>query len=157
MMRRLTMITFSREPVFIDSSVIVGFLAADREALDLLDRLEESFDLVINDVVFSEVTYRIMYHGYVEKYGRFQVWELRGRIGEFVNAYEVMGDFIRAASLRVVPINQDVVDLAIQLGKAHGLLPNDALIAATCKYYGIRRIATFDKDFEKIDFLEVMR
>lgn len=35
------------------------------------------------------------------------------------------------------------------------LLPNDALIAATCKFYGIKRIATFDKDFERVDFLEV--
>ncbi|MBU7010258.1 MAG: PIN domain-containing protein [Theionarchaea archaeon] len=38
---------------------------------------------------------------------------------------------------------------------AFSLLPNDALIAATCKFYGIRRIATYDKDFEKVDFLKV--
>jgi len=35
------------------------------------------------------------------------------------------------------------------------LLPNDAAIAATCKYYGIRKIATFDDDFKRVDFLEV--
>ncbi len=38
----------------------------------------------------------------------------------------------------------------------YGLLPNDALIAATCKHYGIRRIATFDEDFRRVDFLEVV-
>jgi len=26
------------------------------------------------------------------------------------------------------------------------LLPNDALIAATCRHYGIKRIATFDEE-----------
>ncbi|MEM2086519.1 MAG: PIN domain-containing protein [Archaeoglobaceae archaeon] len=36
------------------------------------------------------------------------------------------------------------------------LLPNDALIAATCKHYGIRKIATFDEDFNRVDFLEVL-
>ena len=30
------------------------------------------------------------------------------------------------------------------------------LIAATCKYYDIRKIATFDSDFDKVDFLEVI-
>ncbi|MEM2176791.1 MAG: PIN domain-containing protein [Archaeoglobaceae archaeon] len=40
--------------------------------------------------------------------------------------------------------------------KKYGLLPNDALIAATCKHYGIRKIATFDEDFKRVDFLEVL-
>jgi hypothetical protein len=35
--------------------------------------------------------------------------------------------------------------------------PNDALIAATCKHYGIRKIATFDEDFKRVDFLEIVR
>ncbi len=38
----------------------------------------------------------------------------------------------------------------------YGLLPNDALIVATCKYYGIKKIATFDEDFKRVDFLEVV-
>ena len=38
----------------------------------------------------------------------------------------------------------------------YNLLPNDALIAATCKYYGIKKIATFDEDFKRVDFLEVI-
>ncbi|MEM4945846.1 MAG: PIN domain-containing protein [Archaeoglobaceae archaeon] len=35
-------------------------------------------------------------------------------------------------------------------------MPNDALIAATCKHYGIKKIATFDEDFKKVDFLEIL-
>ncbi len=37
----------------------------------------------------------------------------------------------------------------------YNLLPNDALIAATCRHYGIK-IATFDDDFKRVDFLEVV-
>ncbi|MEM4748175.1 MAG: PIN domain-containing protein [Archaeoglobaceae archaeon] len=29
-------------------------------------------------------------------------------------------------------------------------------MAATCKHYGIRKIATFDEDFKRVDFLEVL-
>ena len=36
------------------------------------------------------------------------------------------------------------------------LHPNDALIAATCKHYGIKKIATFDPDFKRVDFLEII-
>ena len=36
------------------------------------------------------------------------------------------------------------------------LLPNDALIVATCKHYGIKKIATFDEDFRRVDFLELV-
>ncbi|WP_223209031.1 PIN domain-containing protein [Pyrococcus sp.] len=38
----------------------------------------------------------------------------------------------------------------------YALLTNDAIIAATCKYYGIKKIATFDEDFKKVNFLEVI-
>ncbi|RLI81692.1 ribonuclease VapC, partial [Archaeoglobales archaeon] len=37
------------------------------------------------------------------------------------------------------------------------LLPNDSLIAATCKHYGIKKIATFDDDFKRVDFLEIVK
>jgi len=36
------------------------------------------------------------------------------------------------------------------------LLPNDALIVATCRDHGIRRMATFDEDFKRVDFLDVL-
>ena len=41
--------------------------------------------------------------------------------------------------------------------KRYSLLPNDALIAATCRFYGIRRIATFDDDFKRVKFLRVVK
>ena len=43
-----------------------------------------------------------------------------------------------------------------ELDILYHLLPNDALIAATCKHHGIRKIATFDPDFKRVDFLEML-
>ena len=41
--------------------------------------------------------------------------------------------------------------------KNYTLLPSDALIAASCNGNGIAKIATFDKDFEKVNFLEIIK
>jgi predicted nucleic acid-binding protein len=35
-------------------------------------------------------------------------------------------------------------------------VPADAVIVATCKDNGIKKIATFDSDFMRVDFLEVI-
>ena len=45
---------------------------------------------------------------------------------------------------------------ALDVMEKYKLLPNDALIVATCKHYGIRKIATFDEDFRRVDFLEIV-
>ncbi|ASJ17609.1 hypothetical protein A3L04_08385 [Thermococcus chitonophagus] len=52
--------------------------------------------------------------------------------------------------------NKEILNETVALSKEFGLLPNDALIATTCKFYGVSRIATLDKDFEKVLFLEVL-
>ena len=41
--------------------------------------------------------------------------------------------------------------LMFEIVKNYGLLPNDALIVATCKHYGIKKIATFDEDFRRVE------
>nr|WP_257640101.1 MULTISPECIES: PIN domain-containing protein [Archaeoglobus] len=48
------------------------------------------------------------------------------------------------------------MESSVELAFEFGLLPNDALIAATCKHFGIKKIATFDEDFRRVDFLEVV-
>ena len=37
-----------------------------------------------------------------------------------------------------------------EIARTHALLPNDALIVATCREHAILKIATFDRDFSKI-------
>jgi len=55
-----------------------------------------------------------------------------------------------------LPISNVIEEEAKRVIRRYGLLPNDALIAATCKHYDIKRIATFDSDFRRVDFLEVV-
>ncbi|MEB3787135.1 MAG: PIN domain-containing protein [Desulfurococcales archaeon] len=44
----------------------------------------------------------------------------------------------------------------IETAKKHHLLPADALIALTCKHYGIDTILTFDEDFKRVPWLRVV-
>jgi len=44
----------------------------------------------------------------------------------------------------------------LEVMEKYHLLPNDALIAAICKHHGIKKIATFDPDFKRVDFLDVV-
>ena len=56
----------------------------------------------------------------------------------------------------VLELNEDIFDCSKELIKKYCLLPNDALIAASCEHYGIKKISTFDSDFKRVDFLEVV-
>ncbi len=44
--------------------------------------------------------------------------------------------------------------LVLEVMEKYHLLLNDALIASTCKYYGIKKIASFNEDFDRVKFLE---
>lgn len=46
---------------------------------------------------------------------------------------------------------EEIVDTATRFS----VLPADAIIALTCKHYGIQKILTFDEDFKRIPWLTV--
>ncbi len=47
---------------------------------------------------------------------------------------------------------KEIIDVA----RKYHLLPADALIALTCRHYGIGRILTFDEDFKRVPWLTVI-
>ncbi len=63
--------------------------------------------------------------------------------------FNLLDDF----DVAVLKDHQDIDEIR-ELMEKFRLLPNDALIAATCRYYKIKKIATFDGDFDRVDFLE---
>ncbi len=71
--------------------------------------------------------------------------------------FEEYVDFlVQDGYLKVLEIKHEIFMSSVKISKRYGLLPNDALIAATCKHYGINKIATFDPDFKRVDFLEII-
>ncbi len=146
---------YSKDQVFVDSNVIVGFFSCDSKAVEVLDSLS-NYILCINDVVFSEVAYKLMVLKFLERNEKFRLHALRKDISDYVHVYEILWEFTSRAEMEVLQINEKIIAEAVEIGIKYRLLPNDALIVATCKHYGIKKIATFDEDFKRVDFLEVV-
>ena len=58
--------------------------------------------------------------------------------------------------IMVLYIDEKILHLSKRISFEYKLLPNDSLIAATCKHHDINKIATFDPDFKRVDFLEII-
>ena len=53
-------------------------------------------------------------------------------------------------------VSEEIKQSALDVMMQYGLLPNDAIIVATCKHYNIDTIITFDEDFKRIPWLKVI-
>ncbi|OYT55847.1 MAG: ribonuclease VapC [Desulfurococcales archaeon ex4484_217_2] len=120
----------------------------------------------MNSIVYSEVIYIA-----IKLLTRKKAYELKENPESIKKAYELkenpesIKNAIKAISkhaefiqtyFKELEINDKVKQIAIEIMKEYGLLPNDALIAATCKYYGIDVILTFDEDFKRIPWLKTL-
>jgi len=63
---------------------------------------------------------------------------------------------LTSTTIKVLYVNEEILHLSKRFSFDYKLLPDDALIVATCKHHGIRKIATFDPDFKRVDFLEII-
>ena len=61
----------------------------------------------------------------------------------------------KVENIKVLDINEIILKSSYLF--LDTLLINDAIHAATCKYYDIKNIATNDSDFERVDFLKVWK
>ncbi len=110
--------------ILVDSSVIIESFKNNEKALELFHSIMDD-ELAINPIVFSEVVYIFM------RYGKKNVNKV----------FELLNSFI------ILDLTGEIVKMAESFIVKYRLFPNDALILATCKYYGFS-IATLDSDFE---------
>lgn len=125
---------------FVDTNVIIEHLEGN---IDLLD-LKERFDILYsNGIVFSEA---LMV--YIRALTGERPYTLKHKPDIIKNLKEDLTDFARLFELFFdLEINRTIETLAIEYMMKYGLLPNDALILATCKFYDVRYLISFDKDF----------
>jgi predicted nucleic acid-binding protein len=69
-----------------------------------------------------------------------------GKIKEVLNLHNTKL-FLSAFDFLPVPLS--AIDLSIDLMKKHNLLPNDAIILASCILQRIKVLASYDTDFAK--------
>jgi len=118
----------------------------------------------VNDIVYSKVVFNLLRTRYFEKYGRYSLYGLRRRITakdtDITKAYDIVIEFFNELEkenrLQVLATTKEIILTSRSIAKEYGLLPNDALIAAICKQYNINTIATFNKDFKRIPWLNTI-
>ena len=138
--------------VFIDSSVFLKILEGDGKAKRYFIDLLRKNKIYRNPIVFSEVLYVWLRLTTGKK-----SFELKKSPEIIKSKLEEMEKIEKVLDLaEELIIDKEVEKIACEIIKTYALLPNDALIAATCKANGISKIATFDEDFKRVDFLEVV-
>ncbi len=135
--------------IFIDSSIFIENFKGNTLAKEILEVAINRFDVCINSIVFSEVLFKLM----VLKSGK-SILTIKSQnlisslIKELKNYSELLLLF------KVLEENKEILSISLRFIEKYNLLTNDALILATCKYYGIDKIASLDRDFEKATISE---
>ncbi|WP_297497956.1 type II toxin-antitoxin system VapC family toxin [Thermococcus sp.] len=125
----------------VDTSVIVEYLKDNPRAVDLMaELLDEDSVLFINPAVFSEVFYVMMGH-YFGKAPR----TIKGKPEKLPEGLDTVFQIL--SDYAFVEITKETTEIARDLIQKYAMLPNDALILATCMEHGFS-LATLDDDFK---------
>jgi predicted nucleic acid-binding protein len=148
----------TEEVIFVDSTVFLAFLI---DGKDIFENLK-GCRLITSINVIEEVIYVLIKERAKEITGIDRHYDLLQHLRKNPEIVKNVADeIINDVSTILDTCDIDVVSpphhmAMFEIVKKYGLLPNDALIVATCRYYGIRKIATLDEDFKRVDFLEVV-
>ena len=126
----------------VDSSVIIEHLKGNPQAMAILELLAE-YDVrgCINDVVASEIIFVYLKRTTGRSYLTLKKEKELVKRAEKTPLYELLEEF------RFLDVNKFVFEEAKRIMDEHGLLPNDAIILATAKFYRCSALITLDSDF----------
>lgn len=137
--------------VFIDSNVFLKILEGDREVYRNFLELSKTKQIYRNAIVGSEVV-----HVFIRLYTGKRPREMKTNPTIITGISAELQKVEKLIDLaQTIPLTFSEEKAARKLMTDYGLLPNDALIAATCLQHSIATIATFDNDFMKCPFLTV--
>ncbi|WP_457641374.1 type II toxin-antitoxin system VapC family toxin [Persephonella sp.] len=130
--------------IFIDSSIFIETFKGNSTAREILQLVIDKFDVYINNIVFSEVLFKLM----VLKSGKsILTIKSQNLISPLIKELRDYSELLLL--FKVLEENKEILKTSVSFMEKYSLLTNDALILASCKYYGIDKIASLDNDFEK--------
>ena len=149
------------ERVVIDTNVLVNFIlkteltekAKETVKLAITEHSPLIFTNILEETTFILIREELAFNGIKKFYEQRDFIRDRG-FGNLL-VYRKFFQFLREFNIPVLE-NRCSIDEFSEVMESYNLLPNDALIVATCKHYGIKKIATFDEDFRRVDFLGVI-
>lgn len=111
---------------------------------------------VLNELVYVTTRKLVKSRYSIRTYREFRKFIADEGYTPFERDIELIFNLMRDRDIRILPDNQALAEWRMMM-EMYRLLPNDAVLAATCNHYGITKIATFDEDFKRVDFLEIVR
>ena len=127
--------------IFVDSGIFVEYVKGRR--VDFFEYLiSKDVELFINQVVLSEFLFHFI--GTIGNKSPLTIKE-SGKIAE---CFKVHNPIDMLPGVEVLNHTSEISNFTIEFVKQFNLLPNDALILATCKFYNLGYLASFDSDFE---------
>ncbi len=146
--------------LFVDTNIFYNILF--RTELTSIARriLEENSDamfytsmIVVNELLYISTAKYFRDRGIAK--GGFSLRKALSRYGYPREVVEGIKGLLEDLDIHVLPDKQDIDEL-MRVAIEYRLLPNDAIIALTCRRYGIDTILTFDEDFKRIPWLKVI-
>ncbi len=133
--------TFTINKVFVDSSLLIE--AEKGNFTEFLNDLyfDNATQLCINDIVVSEFLFHFI--GLQTGKAPLTIKE-RKEIASVIEVYKEDGVL---KNLEFIPSAKEIISSVPDLMGKYNLLPNDAIILATCKINNISILATCDSDF----------
>ncbi len=145
--------------IFVDTNILYHILHKTPRTEEALTILEENpGDYVVDMVVHNEILYASTRHYLEYRHrvkGAYSVrkWiKKQGYPREVVNAVR---ELFKRLNIRLISSMYTEYELYKALVEFR-LLPSDAIVALTCKHYGIDTILTFDEDFRWVPWLKVV-
>ena len=145
----------------VDSNVFIQLLYEGARAPEAEELLDKYLLLATSIGVVDEVLHFIVRREAMNKYGIRRAYDLRKLVrSKGVGfAKESLNKFVSLLKELYVKV---VADAETQPGQIiatmdnYRLSPRDAIIALTCRHYGINTILTFDEDFKRVPWLMVV-
>ena len=161
-------INLLHEDAFIDTNIFLYTVKSNNkfsnDCRDYISRVKYGELLgFVSPLVISELFYKLIMIEISEtkKLGpsksKIYLKENPGIISKLKKSSKVIEELYMYEGIKILQLGEDISKLSFDLSKEYGLLPNDAIHAATCKYNGIENIATNDSDLERVDFLKVWK
>ncbi len=147
--------------LFLDTNTILYYLHDVKPYSQIVeDIISGEGELYTSIRVLDETIFTIVRTKAWIKLGIRRIEKLREYIQKhgydfFEEDIDELYKFLKEANIAVVEDKATPQEL-IWVAKRFHLLPADALIALTCRHYGIDTMLTFDEDFKRVLWLKVV-
>ncbi len=129
--------------MFIDSNLFIEHSKGNSKAVEILENVLGNREVYINDVVYSEVAYIFIRANSGKNY--FELKKDRRTVANAgLNFLNKLFPLLRLT--KFLEVNENVIALANDYIIKYGLLPNDALVLATCKFYEVDCLVSLDEE-----------